>query len=70
MFGDLQGETLKRHPLGFSVDSPYIDFLKHKDFTVGREFSNAQVTSTDFIKLLVDSYREVLPFFHFFDNIE
>lgn len=62
-FGSLEGEQLKSAPKGFDKEHPAIDLLRYKQFLIGKEFTDAQVTSKDFPKLATNTLKAMLPFF-------
>ena len=61
-FGELHGERLSRPPKGFSDDSPVIDYLKLKSFTVYSDYKNNKlITSADFPKQVVKDFKAMFP---------
>jgi uncharacterized protein (TIGR02453 family) len=61
-FGGLHGERLSRPPKGFSEDSPAIDYLKLKSYTVAKDYRNKKlITSADFPKAVVKDFKAMLP---------
>lgn len=65
VYPKLEGETLKRMPVGFPTDSPYGEILKHKDFTVMGYKSDDFFTRKDWIDKVVDDFRLLIPFNQF-----
>lgn len=62
-FGSLYvDEKLKGIPKGFTREHPYIDLLKHKSFAVVYPLSKDQVLRSDFKEIVIEVYREMLPF--------
>ncbi|MBA82571.1 MULTISPECIES: DUF2461 domain-containing protein [unclassified Leeuwenhoekiella] len=63
-FGNLidDGDSLKTAPKGFSQDHKYIELLRMKSFAVQYDLTQKIVTSDDFEELVVDVYKEMLPF--------
>ena len=62
-FGNLWSQDkLKTAPKGFSKDHPHIDLLRYKTFAVETTLSRKQVLSKDFDALLIEMYKEMLPF--------
>lgn len=55
-------EKLKGAPKDFSKEHPYIDLLKHKSFAVVHPLTRDQVLSNDFKEIVIDVYKEMLPF--------
>jgi len=61
-FGELHGERLSRPPKGFLEDSPVIEFLKLKSFTVYSDYKNNKlITSADFPKQVVKDFKAMFP---------
>jgi uncharacterized protein (TIGR02453 family) len=69
IFGSLEGEKLRRAPLGFSVDHPMIEWLKYKQFYTGVEWNVATSHSAKFVTNLVTLYKNLLPFVRFFNGV-
>ena len=65
VYGDLEGESLKRPPSGFDAEHPLIDDLKRKDFIASGRFSQAEVTASDFIDTYAGTVRAGAPFMRF-----
>jgi uncharacterized protein (TIGR02453 family) len=59
LFGAVEGERLTRVPRGFAADHVAADYLRHKQFYVGRTFP---------AKLAVETFREMLPFVRFLNE--
>lgn len=58
-----QNLTLKRAPKGFSEDSPWIKYLKLKEFSLLKPFDNKLIDSPDeLLKRTLDEFRLVVPF--------
>ena len=68
-FGELQGEQVKSAPRGYQKDDPAIDLLRHKQFLVYRHFSDAEVCSPDFAKVLSKTYKAMRPFFDYMSDV-
>ncbi|MES2962716.1 MAG: DUF2461 domain-containing protein [Bdellovibrionota bacterium] len=60
-FGPLQGETLKRAPVGYSPEHPQIEYLKRKGFFVGKSFDGEISKSSKMVPTLVDAYTRIVP---------
>jgi uncharacterized protein (TIGR02453 family) len=62
-FGSIQGEKLAKAPLGYPRDHPMIEHLKHKQFYVGKEYSDeSMVLKPGFLKLVVQVFTDTMPF--------
>ena len=59
--GQLDGERLQRVPRGFSKDHPAAEYLKHRQFVAGREFSASFACSPRFYAGIVNVFRHVAP---------
>lgn len=64
-FGELGGEKLKTAPKGIAKDHKYIDLLRHKQFLLGKSFTDEEVMSKDFILQLNNGFKAMRPFFNF-----
>ncbi|HYJ89863.1 MAG TPA: DUF2461 domain-containing protein [Pyrinomonadaceae bacterium] len=65
-FGVLHGERLSRPPKGFSEESPAIEYLKLKSFTIYSEYkSNKLITSSDFPKTVVKDFKAMFPLMNY-----
>ncbi|KPM30253.1 Hypothetical protein I595_3663 [Croceitalea dokdonensis DOKDO 023] len=62
-FGGLyEDEKLKKAPKGFSNDHPHIDVLRNKTFAVATMFSSRELLKPGFEDLVIQMYKEMLPF--------
>lgn len=59
--GALGGERLQRVPRGFPKEHEAAEFLKHRQFLVGREFPAAFACSPRFYPGVLDVFRHVAP---------
>lgn len=62
-FGLLQGDQLKSAPKGFDKEHPAIDLLRYKQFLISKEFTDAEVLSSDFATIASNTLKAMLPFF-------
>jgi len=60
-FQKIEGQRLKRPPVGFPKDFKGIEWLKFKDFTAFARFSEDQVTAPDFDKKLIEIFKKIKP---------
>lgn len=66
LFGELHGEKLKTAPRGFPADSPAMEYLKLKSYTVATpQEKDKAVTSADFPDNVVSTFKETKPFIDF-----
>ena len=68
MFGSIEGERLTRVPRGFPADHPAADYLRYKQFLASRSLDAEIVTSPRFYKVVVDTFRGMLPFIRFLNE--
>jgi uncharacterized protein (DUF2461 family) len=61
-------ERYKRPPDGYAPDHPLLDDLKLKTFFAGRSFTNAEVTSPDFVASIVETFANLAPFMQFINE--
>lgn len=64
-FDKLGGEQLTRVPRGFPCDHPAADFLRHKDFIAVSTRSPEVCLSPDFLGLVLDHFRSMMPLIRF-----
>ena len=67
-FGNLEGESLKSAPKGYSRDHPYIDILKLKSFLVTRMISDREIVSSDCFDLVIMASRAMKPLNDFLND--
>lgn len=64
-FFTLVGNSLKKCPLGFSVDHPCIEDLRRTDFVAFAEVSDSEVLQETFIDHVAQSFTAAKPFMQF-----
>jgi len=64
-FPKLEGELLKRMPIGFPADSPYDYILKHKDFTVSSAKPETFFYEENWIDQAIVDFKKLYPFNRF-----
>lgn len=62
-YGELLGEKLKTAPKGFDKEDPNIELLRHKGFYVFHTFSVKEMMAKDFVKIVGEGYKKIIPFF-------
>jgi uncharacterized protein (TIGR02453 family) len=62
IYGELEGEVLKRMPDGFPKDSPYEDILKHKNFVVSAMKPEEFFYSENWMDEVVEDFNVLYPF--------
>jgi uncharacterized protein (TIGR02453 family) len=68
LFGSVAGEQLSRAPRGFPQDHPAAKYLKYKSFLASRTFEPEVSTRTGFYKLVVESFKGMVPFARYFNT--
>jgi uncharacterized protein (TIGR02453 family) len=61
VYGQLEGEKLKRPPKGFDPDHPAIEILKHKSFIVSHEMPITKLTKAGAEEEILNLCRVLLP---------
>lgn len=64
-FGTLKGDELKTAPKGFDKEHPNIDLIRKKQFLIGRDFTQKETLSKDFLKECDKTFKAMRPFFDF-----
>lgn len=62
-FGELRGSQLKTAPRGFDKQHPDVDLLRYKQFMLKHDFSEGEVLSKEFPRIVAHAFREMRPFF-------
>jgi len=68
-FGGLSGAELKTVPRGYDKNHSAVDLIRKKQFILTRSFDDKMVTSADFKHELVESFKNMIPFFDFMTDI-
>jgi len=68
-WGELIGDEVKTAPNGFNREHPNIDLIKKKQYIFVRKFSDKEVLSKDFTKLVDDSFKAIRPYFDLMSDI-
>ena len=61
--------VLKTVPRGFDIQSEAIEYLRMKGYHTIRSLSNEELTSSDAVSLVLDSYKEVQTMFQFLNAV-
>jgi len=61
-FGGIEGDRLQRAPLGYPPNHPMIEYLKHRQFYIGKEYGDAVCRRANFLETVVAVYEMCLPF--------
>lgn len=68
MFGSMDGEQLRRVPRGYPSNHSAADYLRYKQFLVSRTFDGDVAVTSRFYKLVVETFRGMLPFVRFLND--
>ena len=68
-FGKIKGDALKTAPKGFPKDDPAIEYLRLKQFLVGRDVSDEFVLQPNFQSGIIEIYLKLRPFFDFMSEV-
>ena len=66
--GQLSGEKLTRVPRGYVKDHPAAEYLRHRQFLGGREYSASFAVSPRFYSELLTVFRGIAPLVGFLNN--
>jgi len=64
-FGTLEGEQLKTCPKGFDKQHSDIDLLRYKQFVIFKNFTDKEVLSPYFYKMVNNTFKKMRPFFNY-----
>jgi uncharacterized protein (TIGR02453 family) len=67
-FKQIEGEKLKRPPLGFPKDFPDIELLKFKDFTLFHRFADERLSAAGLNEFCLDVFQKMKPFNDFMNR--
>lgn len=68
LFGGISGDQLSRVPRGFPPDHPAAEFLRYKQFLASRSFPAETATGRQFYKLVVETFKGMLPLVRFLNE--
>ncbi len=60
-FKEIEGEKLQKAPLGYPKDHPMIEYLRYKQFYVGKEFGHARCFRRAFLDDVVKILTDTMP---------
>lgn len=69
VWGELAGEELKTAPKGFDKEDPNIDLIRKKQFIFVKNFTDKEVTSTDFAQTVNETFKIIRRYFDLMSNI-
>jgi uncharacterized protein (TIGR02453 family) len=67
-FGTLDGEKLKRAPIGAPQDHPQIEWIKYKSYYTGVEWNEKECYTSKFIGKVTRVYSDLLPLIRFLNR--
>jgi len=67
-FGEIEGERLKTSPKDYSKDHPHIEWLKLKSFVASRPLSDKELTASNLVNKVMESFSLMKPFNDFLAN--
>lgn len=59
---EIQGDSLKKNPKGFSSDHPGIELLKLKDHVLVLPLSDQEIMDSKFLSFSVRKFKQVVPY--------
>ncbi len=68
-FGTIDGDELKGAPRGYDKDSPALDLIRKKSFTVQRNFTDEEVTSDQFLLETKRTFEAMRPYFDYMSMV-
>ena len=68
-FGTLNGDELKTAPSGYDRDHPAIDLIRKKQYIIGRNFKDKEVTDESFLKEVILTFEAMRPLFDYMSEI-
>jgi uncharacterized protein (TIGR02453 family) len=68
-FKSLEGDELKTAPSGYERDHPAIDLIRKKQFIIGRQFKDKEVSDPAFLKEVILTFEAMRPFFNYMSEV-
>jgi len=68
-FATLQGDALKTVPRGYDKDSPALDLIRKKSFTVSRQFTDEEVLAENFLREVKLTMQAMRPYFDYMSMV-
>ncbi len=69
VWGGVVGDEVKTAPKGFNKEHPDIDLIKKKQYIFVRKFSDKEVLSKEFAKVVDDSFKAIRPYFDLMSDV-
>lgn len=67
-FEETKEYKLARPPKGYDAENPAIEYLKLKSYVVTRPMDDADITSRNFINIVIDSFKTMQPLLQFLNR--
>jgi uncharacterized protein (TIGR02453 family) len=67
-FKGIEGEKLQRVPHGYAPDHPMAEWLKHKQFYTGVEWSEKECYSAKVVERIASVYKDLYPLIRFLNE--
>jgi uncharacterized protein (TIGR02453 family) len=68
-FGKMKGEQVKTVPRGFPGDDLSLDLLRYKQYWFERNFTDREVTASDFLLQVNTTFKSIRPFFDYVSEV-
>ncbi len=68
IFGELEGDKLKRAPKGYTPDHPEIELLRYKSFLAVHKCDDKTVISKDFMQQCISVFKTLFPLNEFLNR--
>ncbi len=68
MFELMDFDKLKRPPKGFDPDFPDIELIKFKSYAVGHNLTDAEISSKESVRKIMDVFKTMYPFNNFLNQ--
>ena len=69
IWGEIQGDSVKTSPRGFSIDHPSIDLIRRKQYIFIKKFDDKSVLSPEFQNQVIKNFKAIRPFFDYMTNV-
>jgi uncharacterized protein (TIGR02453 family) len=68
-FGKMAGNQLSSSPRGYAIDHPGINLLRYKQYILRHEFTDDEVLSREFAKMVSDTFKTMRPFLNYMSEV-
>lgn len=68
-FGEMRGDQVKTTPKGFPKDHPSIELLRYRQYWFERSFTDQEVLSPNFLKIVNQTFKSIRPFFDYMSDV-